>query len=208
MVNYKIGDLVNRINSMYTKFKGPEAGPLGHSVPYTKDNYQIITQLVKLGMLNTSCPAHISPPLGGHGVGEETGEPFAHKGNVVGSKGGHGFNIKLYISPTPLLGPNGAQIAPPMGAPQMAPKGVVGDSIEPLGSVGKPLGGLKVKKNLLTLISKPGRKIYVSYKDLKHLNNGFKVYILRTSQGIITSQTAYKNKLGGELLLKISFAGP
>jgi small subunit ribosomal protein S8 len=57
----------------------------------------------------------------------------------------------------------------------------------------------------MTLISKPGRRIYISYKDLNSFNFGFQLFLLRTSQGIITSQTALKNKIGGELLLKISF---
>jgi small subunit ribosomal protein S8 len=58
-------------------------------------------------------------------------------------------------------------------------------------------------KNKLTLVSKPGKRIYVGYRDLKDFNHGFKTYILRTSKGIITSQTAIKLKIGGELLIKV-----
>ena len=64
---------------------------------------------------------------------------------------------------------------------------------------------IKSEKPFLTLISKPGRRIYIGYKELKDFNNGFKLYILRTSKGIISSQTAFKHKIGGELLFKISF---
>jgi hypothetical protein len=59
-------------------------------------------------------------------------------------------------------------------------------------------------KKSLTLVSKPGKRIYISYKDLCNFNNGFKTYLLRTSKGIITSQTALKKKIGGELLIKLS----
>jgi small subunit ribosomal protein S8 len=58
-------------------------------------------------------------------------------------------------------------------------------------------------KPFLQLISKPGKRIYIGYKNLKDFNNGYKLYILRTSKGIISSQTAIKYKIGGELLMKV-----
>jgi hypothetical protein len=105
MINYKIGDLVTRINTMYSKFSGalhysflrnpegaglefkatsvPYLAPTGLNaeqkayknliqtnqeygnpvtkVPYTKDNYQIINLLIKLGILiNPDCSSFCS----------------------------------------------------------------------------------------------------------------------------------------------------
>ena len=54
------------------------------------------------------------------------------------------------------------------------------------------------------IISKQGKRKYISYKELNDFNHGVKSYILRTSKGIITSQTALKHKLGGELLFAIT----
>lgn len=51
----------------------------------------------------------------------------------------------------------------------------------------------------LSLISKPGKRMYSSYKDIAN-----SIYILRSSKGIISSQTALKLKLGGELLAKVA----
>ena len=53
------------------------------------------------------------------------------------------------------------------------------------------------------LISVPSRRMYVGYKDLKIVRQGFGVSVLSTSKGIMTSKDARKNKLGGELLFEI-----
>ena len=53
------------------------------------------------------------------------------------------------------------------------------------------------------LISKPGKREYVSYKDLKSVMNGMGVSFLSTPQGIMTNREARKAKLGGELLFLI-----
>ncbi len=47
-------------------------------------------------------------------------------------------------------------------------------------------------------VSKPGRKIYVSYKDIK--SDEFTTYILTTPKGIITDKQAKKLKVGGEII--------
>ena len=72
---------------------------------------------------------------------------------------------------------------------------------------------LKYKKNNsslikdIKLISKPGKKYYVSNYKLKALihNNYFCNYILSTTSGIIEGQKALDMNIGGELLLKITF---
>jgi small subunit ribosomal protein S8 len=50
------------------------------------------------------------------------------------------------------------------------------------------------------IFSKPGRRHYVSYRDLKPVLNNLGYSILSTPQGIMTNHEARKNKLGGELL--------
>lgn len=57
---------------------------------------------------------------------------------------------------------------------------------------------ISTQQQKIKLISKPGKRIYTSYKDLVGAT-----YIVRTSQGVISSQTALKLKLGGELLAKL-----
>lgn len=53
------------------------------------------------------------------------------------------------------------------------------------------------------IFSKPGRRYYVSYRELKPVLGGYGVSILSTSKGILTNKEAYKRKIGGELLFNI-----
>lgn len=50
------------------------------------------------------------------------------------------------------------------------------------------------------IYSKPGMRLYISYKNLKPVLSGFGYSILSTSKGIMTDKEAKKTKLGGELL--------
>jgi len=52
-------------------------------------------------------------------------------------------------------------------------------------------------------ISKPGRRIYISWKKIPIVLNNLGVAIISTSQGIMTGQEAKKRKLGGELICEI-----
>ncbi len=126
MVNYNIADLITRINNSISKNKSIVI------VPFTKDNYQILTFLTKLGILTI-------------------------------------LQDKQYLN---LL----------------------------VAEIRKD----STTRHWFKLISKPGRRVYLKYKDLKDFNKGHKVYLLRTSQGILSSQTAIQLKIGGELLMKIS----
>lgn len=47
-------------------------------------------------------------------------------------------------------------------------------------------------------VSKPGRRIYKSYKELN--SDDFTVYILSTPKGVITDKEAKKLKVGGEVI--------
>ncbi len=55
----------------------------------------------------------------------------------------------------------------------------------------------------LTLMSKPSRRIYLGYKEIKPVKNGYGIMIISTPMGIMTNKEARKNKVGGEALFKI-----
>jgi small subunit ribosomal protein S8 len=55
----------------------------------------------------------------------------------------------------------------------------------------------------LKRVSKPGRRIYASYKDLKPLRGGFAFRIISTSRGLMTDEEARKRKLGGEIICEV-----
>lgn len=52
-------------------------------------------------------------------------------------------------------------------------------------------------------ISKPSKRVYIGYEEIKPVMNGLGVAILSTSKGIITDKEARKLKVGGELLLEV-----
>ncbi len=52
-------------------------------------------------------------------------------------------------------------------------------------------------------ISKPGRKMYVSAAELQPFKNGFGVYVLTTSKGVITDRKAKELNVGGELICSV-----
>ncbi len=53
------------------------------------------------------------------------------------------------------------------------------------------------------LFSKPGRRYYVNYKELKPVLGGLGFSVISTSKGILTNKEAKKMKTGGELLFNI-----
>ena len=52
-------------------------------------------------------------------------------------------------------------------------------------------------------VSKVSRRFYSKVKDLKPVRQGYGTAILSTTKGILTDKEAKKEKLGGEVLLKI-----
>ena len=196
MVNYNIGDLVTRINNSYRAGSG--CNPPQVLVEKTKDNYQILNLLIKLGCLaNINNPTNLNkfsdvahhsisavrPPRQTADMGNQP--PLANKEHphFVGGPAGtckqvaERERVNYYI------------VDLNVNSGDTQPRKATLISQKP--------------KNKLTLVSKPGKRIYVGYRDLKDFNHGFKTYILRTSKGIITSQTAIKLKIGGELLIKV-----
>jgi len=52
-------------------------------------------------------------------------------------------------------------------------------------------------------ISKPGRRVYLGYSDIKPVNANMGFLVLSTSRGVMNSKEARKKKLGGEIICKI-----
>mgnify|MGYP000954248526 FL=1 len=55
----------------------------------------------------------------------------------------------------------------------------------------------------LTRMSKPGRRMYVGANDIPRVKSGRGIVLVSTSKGVITGQEAAKQRLGGEVLLKV-----
>lgn len=77
---------------------------------------------------------------------------------------------------------------------------------------GKPRGTLVITINRegenptfteLTRVSKPGRRVYSAASDIPRIKSGRGIVLVSTSHGVMTGHEAVKNKLGGELLLKV-----
>ncbi len=77
---------------------------------------------------------------------------------------------------------------------------------------GKPRGTLVVTLaksgencpiNEIARISKPGRRVYVAASEIPKVKSGRGLVLVSTSKGVMTGGEAVKNKLGGELLLKV-----
>lgn len=55
----------------------------------------------------------------------------------------------------------------------------------------------------LKKISKPGQRIYVTYKELKPVMNGRGISIISTSEGVLSGAMAKSRNLGGELICEV-----
>ena len=63
--------------------------------------------------------------------------------------------------------------------------------------------GANAKINEITKVSKPGRRVYSAAADLPVVKSGRGMVIVSTSKGLMTGREAKKNKLGGEILVKV-----
>jgi small subunit ribosomal protein S8 len=77
---------------------------------------------------------------------------------------------------------------------------------------GKPRGTLVVTINKdgetptfteLSRMSKPGRRMYANVTDIPNVKQGRGIVLISTSRGVMTGREAIKQRLGGELLLKV-----
>ena len=57
--------------------------------------------------------------------------------------------------------------------------------------------------NEIAHLSKPGRRVYVKAAEIPKVKSGRGMVLVSTSKGVITGQEAAKQRLGGELLLKV-----
>lgn len=55
----------------------------------------------------------------------------------------------------------------------------------------------------ITFLSKSSRRLYVGYKEIKPVRQGFGLLVLSTSKGIMDGKTAKKQKVGGQLLFEL-----
>jgi len=55
----------------------------------------------------------------------------------------------------------------------------------------------------ITRLSKPGRRVYVSADEIPRIKSGRGMVLISTSKGILPGHVATKERLGGELLLKV-----
>ncbi len=53
-------------------------------------------------------------------------------------------------------------------------------------------------------VSKPGRRVYSSVRDLPSVQNGLGISILSTPKGVMSDQAARDNNVGGEVLCQVS----
>ena len=77
---------------------------------------------------------------------------------------------------------------------------------------GKPRGLLRVlineagsiaRINEISKVSKPGRRVYSSADELPVVKSGRGMVIVSTSKGLMTGREAKKNRLGGEILVRV-----
>lgn len=52
-------------------------------------------------------------------------------------------------------------------------------------------------------LSKPGRRVYSSYRDMPRVFNGYGTLVVSTSSGVTTGRKAREHKAGGELLCTV-----
>lgn len=55
----------------------------------------------------------------------------------------------------------------------------------------------------IKIISKPSRRMYIKAEDIRPVRSGYGLAIVSTSQGVMNSRDAKKQKLGGELICEI-----
>ena len=57
--------------------------------------------------------------------------------------------------------------------------------------------------NMLDRVSKPSRRVYSKIKKVDSVYNGFGIYVLSTSKGIMSDAEAKERNVGGEILCKV-----
>ncbi len=60
------------------------------------------------------------------------------------------------------------------------------------------------KIHKITRLSKPGRRVYVGYRDIPTVMRGFGTVIISTPNGMLTGKEAKAQKVGGELICEVA----
>jgi small subunit ribosomal protein S8 len=55
----------------------------------------------------------------------------------------------------------------------------------------------------ISRVSKPGRRVYSSIRDLKPIKNGLGISILSTPKGVMSDSAARAENVGGEVLCRV-----
>ena len=63
--------------------------------------------------------------------------------------------------------------------------------------------GQVARINEISKVSKPGRRVYSASDDLPTVKSGRGMIIVSTSKGLMTGKEARKQRLGGEILVKV-----
>lgn len=63
--------------------------------------------------------------------------------------------------------------------------------------------GEATRINEINKVSTPGRRVYAGVNEIPKVKSGRGTVLISTSKGIMTGQEAVKNKLGGEILVKV-----
>lgn len=63
--------------------------------------------------------------------------------------------------------------------------------------------GENARINEIEKVSTPGRRVYAGVSEIPKVKSGRGTVLVSTSKGIMTGQEAVKNKLGGEVLVKV-----
>jgi small subunit ribosomal protein S8 len=57
--------------------------------------------------------------------------------------------------------------------------------------------------NGIKFVSKPSRRIYAGYKDIRPVKRGYGLSVVSTPNGLMSANEAKKNKVGGQLFFEI-----
>lgn len=68
-------------------------------------------------------------------------------------------------------------------------------------TINKP--GENSRINEIARISTPGRRVYAGAGEIPKVKSGRGIVLVSTSKGVVTGSEAVKQRLGGELLLKV-----
>jgi len=55
----------------------------------------------------------------------------------------------------------------------------------------------------LKRVSRPGKRVYKNFKEIKKVRQGYGIAIISTSRGLMTDSEARKQKMGGEVICEV-----